>query len=146
MCACTPFLSSTLDLKAGLAQNEAWIVLKYTDLSVNLTNEILKMRKILDNSVNTLYTELIVDTEIMHKLLKNGVCYTEFQAARLKTMSLHTCIHDLNIPFYMMNRTCDFETLFISTHLNTKSKGLFNVRDLHTLVSCFWNSATLNEH
>ena len=51
----------------------------------------LKIWKVLDNSVK-IYMELIVKygNYIWKLILKNGVCYTEIQAARLESLCMHT--------------------------------------------------------
>ena len=61
----------------------------FTDsyLAMN-TNEISKIRNVLDNSINRIYVDLIINLnmEITYKIRENGVYYTETQAARLEAL------------------------------------------------------------
>ena len=106
-------------------------------LTTNM-DEILKTRKIWKTLQTHLHLEPIVNTETTYKILKNDVCYTAIQAARLEALQFpptHTLI--IGMEFY--------DTLFIKFHPLCRKIFTLEVRYLFTFAEV-WCTDTRNNN
>ena len=90
-------------------------------------DEISKIRKVLDNSVNILYVELIDKYGNLHtKILKKMVCYTEIQTARLEALGLSRCfavVFTVGCPYYESACSMGHPYCEICSHLRKSLKN-----------------------
>ena len=95
-----PTLQPSIDTSLKDASNGQFILVysfKYVDLSMHVfIDKVLKLQKILDNSVNTLYIALIVKYEITYKIPPVNTCQFKAQSNNMDGVFNIRCKYNIH--------------------------------------------------